>query len=156
MSEENKTLVRRELKEIFNEGKLDLADELLTSDYIVYDSALPEPVHGIEGFKRLRASYHDACSEVHTTIDDMIAEDDKVVTRWTTRGTHDKGQMMGVPPTGKQIEVTGITVNRISGGRIAEDWTVWDSLGLLRQLGAIPERVVRRDLVLRSKASRAS
>ncbi len=139
MSEEkNKALVRRELEEIFNEGKLDLADELLASDYVVHDSALPEPVRGIEGFKRLRASYHDASSDVRTTINDMIAEDDKVVTRWTTRATPDKGDMMSVPPTGKQIEVTGITVNRICGGKIAEDWTVWDSLGLLRQLGTVP------------------
>ena len=139
MSEEkNKALVRRELEEIFNEGKLKLADELLASDYIVHDCALPEPVRGIEGFKRLRASYHDASSDIRTTINDMIAEDDKVVTRWTTRATHDKGEMMGVPPTGKQIEITRITVNLISGGKIAEDWTVWDSLGLLRQLGAVP------------------
>jgi steroid delta-isomerase-like uncharacterized protein len=138
MSEENKALVRRELEEIFNEGKLDLADDLLASDYVVHDSALPEPVRGIEGFKQLRASYHNASSDIRTTIDDMIAQDDKVVTRWTTRGTHDKGEMLGVPPTGKQIEVTGITVNRISEDKIAEDWTVWDSLGLLRQLGAVP------------------
>ncbi len=138
MSEENRALVRRELEEIFNEGKLDLADELLSPDYVVHDSALPEPVRGIEGFKRLRARYHSASSDIRTTIDDMIAEDDKVVTRWTTRGTHDNGEMLGVPPTGKQIEVTGITVNRISEGKIAEDWTVWDSLDLLRQLGAVP------------------
>jgi steroid delta-isomerase-like uncharacterized protein len=138
MSEENKALVRRELEEIFNEGKLDLADELLSPDYVVHDSALPEPVRGIEGFKQLRASYHSASSDIRTTINDMIAQDDKVVTRWTTRGTHDKGEMLGVPPTGKQIEVTGITVNRVSEGKIAEDWTVWDSLGLLRQLGAVP------------------
>jgi steroid delta-isomerase-like uncharacterized protein len=138
MSEENRALVRRELEEIFNEGKLDLADELLSPDYVVHDSALPEPVRGIEGFKQLRAAYHSASSDIRTTIDDMIAEDDKVVTRWTTRGTHDKGEMLGVPPTGKHIEVTGITVNRISEGKIAEDWTVWDSLGLLRQLGAVP------------------
>jgi steroid delta-isomerase-like uncharacterized protein len=95
-------------------------------------------VRGIEGFKQLRAGYHSASSDVHPTINDMIAEDDKVVTRWTTRGTHDKGEMLGVPPTGKQIEVTGITVNSISEGKIAADWTVWDSLGLLRQLGAVP------------------
>ena len=139
MSEDNKALVRRELVEIFNEGKLELADELLASDYTVHDSALAEPIHGTAGFKRLRASYHDASSDVHTTIEDMIAEGDKVVTRWTTRGTHDRGEMMGVPPTGKRIEVTGITINRVSGGKIAEDWTVWDSLGLLRQLGAAPD-----------------
>jgi len=138
MSEENRALVRRELEEIFNEGKLDLADELLSPDYVVHDSALPEPVRGIEGFKQLRAGYHSASSDIRTTIDDMIAEDDKVVIRWTTRGTHNKGEMLGVPPTGKQIEVTGITVNHISEGKIAEDWTVWDSLGLLRQLGAVP------------------
>ena len=138
MLEENKVLVRRELEEIFNEGKLDLADELLASDYVVHDSAQPESVRGIEGFKQLRASYHNASSDVRTTVNDMIAQDDKVVTRWTTRGTHDKGEMLGVSPSGKHIEVTGITVNCISEGKIAEDWTVWDSLGLLRQLGAVP------------------
>ena len=132
MSEENRALVRRELEEIFNEGKLDLADELLSPDYVVHDSALPEPVRGIEDFKQLRAGYHSASSDIRTTIDDMIAEDDKVVTRWTTRGTHDKGEMLGVPPTGKQIEVTGITVNRISEGKTAEDWQYgirWASCG---------------------------
>jgi len=76
MSEENRALVRRELEEIFNEDKLDLADELLASDYAVHDSALLEPVHGVEGFKQLRAGYHSASSDIRTTIDHMIAEDD--------------------------------------------------------------------------------
>jgi predicted SnoaL-like aldol condensation-catalyzing enzyme len=85
MSEENRALVRRELEEVFDDGKLELADELLASDYTVHDSAVAEPVRGIAGFKRLRTSYHDASSDVRTTIDDMIADGDKVVTRRSGR-----------------------------------------------------------------------
>ena len=81
MSDENRALVRRELEEVFDEDKLELADELLASDHTVHDSAVAEPVRGIARFKRLRTSYHDASSDVRTTIDDMIADGDKVVTR---------------------------------------------------------------------------
>jgi hypothetical protein len=67
----------------------------------------------------------------------MLAEGDRVVTRWTARGTH-RGELMGIPPTGKPVTMTGITINRLEGGKVVEDWTVFDQLGLLQQLGAIP------------------
>jgi steroid delta-isomerase-like uncharacterized protein len=74
---------------------------------------------------------------VRLTIEDEIAEGDRVVTRWSARGTHE-GEFFGIPATGKQATVTGVTIDRIIDGRIAESWTNWDTLGLLQQLGAIP------------------
>jgi predicted SnoaL-like aldol condensation-catalyzing enzyme len=85
MSEENRALVRREQEEVFDEGRLELADEPLASDYTVHDSAVAEPVRGIAGFERLRTSYYDASSDARATIDDMIADGDKVVTRRSGR-----------------------------------------------------------------------
>jgi predicted ester cyclase len=80
-----------------------------------------------------RAGYSDA----QITVDDQIAEGDKVASRWTGRGTHD-GELMGIAPTGKHVAVAGLTISRVENGRVVEEWTNWDTLGMLQQLGAIP------------------
>ena len=137
-TEENKKVSWRLQEEVFGQGKLELVDELLAPDYVSHAPGDPELSRGPEDIKQIVRAYHSAFPDINFAVEKQVAEGDMVVTRWTTRGTHDKGEMLGLPPTGKQIEVTGITVNRISEGKIAEDWTVWDSLGLLRQLGAVP------------------
>jgi steroid delta-isomerase-like uncharacterized protein len=137
MLEANKAISRRIVDEIFNEGRLEAADEIVTPDYIGHDPASPEPIMGPEGLKRNAEGYRTAFPDVRLSIEEEIAEDDRVVTRWTARGTH-QAELFGIPATGKQATVTGITIDRIVDGRIAESWTNWDTLGLLQQLGALP------------------
>jgi steroid delta-isomerase-like uncharacterized protein len=125
------------IEEVFNKGRLELADEIVAPNAIDHDPALPEPVVGPEGSKQLVAGYRAAFPDVRITIDDQIAEGDRVVTRWTARGTH-KGDLWGISPTGNEATVTGITIDRIEGGQIVESWTNWDTLGLMQQIGVIP------------------
>jgi len=125
-AEENKALVRREQEELWNHtGNLDAAEELFAPDYI-------------EAAKQEAADFRQGFPDVVSTIEDLIAEGNKVVARWRSRATH-QGEYMGIPPSGKEVEFTGISVYRIEAGKIAESWNVEDQLGLMQQIGAIPE-----------------
>ena len=137
MSAETKAVARRFLEEVFNGGKLELVDELLDPGFVNHDAAQPGPQVGIEAAKANVAGYREAFPDVYLTIEAQLAEDALVTTRWTGRGTH-RGELMGVAATGKQVTVTGITIDRIVDGRIVESWTNWDTLGLLQQLGVVP------------------
>jgi steroid delta-isomerase-like uncharacterized protein len=132
--EEVSTLVNRFTDEAWNGGNLDLIDELFAADYVGHDAPRPDPVRGPEGMKDFLRMYHGAFSDAHITLDDVIIKDDRVVTRWTGRGTHD-GDLMGIPPTGKKIEFVGIRIFRVAESKIVEGWVVWDTFGLMRQLG---------------------
>jgi steroid delta-isomerase-like uncharacterized protein len=136
-AQENKAVARRVAEEIFNGGSLDLADELYAPDYVLHDPSLPEDLHGPEGFKQYAAMNLGAFPDARVTVEDQIAEGDMIVTRWTASGTH-TGELMGIPPTGRRSEISGITINRFSGGRIVEDWYQSDDLGMMQQLGVIP------------------
>ena len=136
----NKKAARRILDEIFNEGRLEVADELVHEDALAYDPALPEPTRGPEGVKQSVRGYREAFPDLHLSIDEQVAEGDVVATRWTARGTH-RGELFGIPATGKESTVTGITIDRFKDGKIAESHTNWDTLGLLQQIGAIPTLV---------------
>ena len=136
MSEENKALVRRFLDELQNKQNLDIVDELVSPGYpgegtssIGGDS--PEALK--EGSRARKVAFPDT----HWTIDDQIAEGDKVVTRFTIRGTH-KGEYQGIAPTDKEIVTTGILIHRIDNGKLVECWAALDRLGMMQQLGAIP------------------
>jgi steroid delta-isomerase-like uncharacterized protein len=135
-TEQNKAVVRRVFDEVINEGNLNVADETLTPDYVYRSPGSPD-FHGPEGFKQLITMYRSACPDVHLEIDELIADGDTVVTRWTGRGTQ-LGEFMGIPPTGKQVTVTGVIITHFRGGKAAEEWELMDMLGLLQQLGAIP------------------
>ena len=90
-----------------------------------------------EELKAEFAGYATTFSDLHFTIDDMVAEGDQVVTRWTVRGTH-TGPLMDMPPTGKSVTITGISIDRVKNGKIVEGWTEFDALGMMQQLGAFP------------------
>ena len=137
MSAENKALARRLVEEAFNAGRLDVTEELVASDFVGHDPSLPEEVRGPAGVKELIAGYRAAFPDIRITIEDQIADGDYVVSRWSGTGTH-QGELMGMPATGKQATVTGITIDRIVDGRIVESWDNWDTLGMMQQLGAIP------------------
>jgi steroid delta-isomerase-like uncharacterized protein len=137
MSEANKAIARRVIEELFSEGRLELADELIAADAVGHDPALPEPTRGPEGIKQAAAGYRGGFPDLRLGIEEQCAEGDLVCTRWTATGTN-SGEFWGMAPTGKQATVTGITIDRIAGGKIVESWTNWDALGLLQQLGAVP------------------
>ena len=137
MSDENKAIVQRFVDEFWNKGDLTTAEEFLAADYFRHDPATPDVGRGPEGEKQPAAMYRAAFPDLHLTVEDMLVEGDKVVLRWTARGTH-KGELSGIAPTGKRWEISGITLGRFSGGKIAEAWINWDTLGLMRQLGVQP------------------
>lgn len=136
-AEENKAVFRRYVDEVGNEGNLGLVDEI----FDIYISHQPDghtEERGRENVKRFMGEFRQAFPEFHSTIEDQIAEGDKVVTRWTMRGTH-QGEFRGLAPSGKHITVTGIGIFRFSEeGKVVESWDNFDQLGMMRQLGAIP------------------
>lgn len=136
--EENKAITRRFLEEIFAGGNLELVEELFAPDFVLHDPSVPQEVRGVEALKQYVTMYRTAYPDTRFTVEDQIAEGDRVVTRWTGQGTH-QGELMGVPPTGKQVTVTGIELDRISGGKIEETWVNYDALGMMQQLGIVPE-----------------
>jgi steroid delta-isomerase-like uncharacterized protein len=135
MSEQNKAIAYRAFEEVQSQGKLDLVDELVVRDYIGH-TPLGE-LYGPEGVKQFFATLRDAFPNLQVTVEDQIAEGDKVATRWTAHGTHE-GQFQAVPATGRQMTMTGMTIFRIANARIIEGWTNADILGMLVQLRAIP------------------
>ena len=137
-TEANKAIARRFLEEVFGQGKLAVADEILAPDHVDHGpGALPGTPPGPEGSKMLVTVYRNAFPDIHFTIDEQIAEGEKVVTRWTGHGTH-KGELAGIPATGKSATVTGMGVDRIVNGKIVESWGIFDQFGMMQQLGVIP------------------
>jgi steroid delta-isomerase-like uncharacterized protein len=137
--EENKTVVRRFLEEIFSAGNVELVDELFAPSFVLHDPSVPGEVRGPEGMRRYVSMYRNAYPDTHFTVEDQIAEGDEVVTRWTGQGTHE-GELMGIPPTGMHVTVTGIEVDRVVDGKIQEIWVNYDALGMMQQLGAVPRQ----------------
>jgi len=135
MATGNKEIVRRALEDSWQDPGV--FDELISSDYVGYDPALPEPIRGPQGAKDNFKQYSDAFEGAHITVKDQIAEGDAVATRWEGRGRH-TGELMGIPPTGKEIVVEGLNLTRLRDGKIVEEWSNWDTLGMLQQIGAIP------------------
>ncbi len=135
-AEENKAIVRRLFDEVFNRGDLGAADAVLAPNYRLHDPAAPNFAGGREAYRQFQARYLKAFPDHRLTVEDQIAEGDRVVTRWTARGTH-RGDLPGIAATGKPVTVTGITISRIAGGKIAEEWQDWDGLGMLQQLGVV-------------------
>jgi steroid delta-isomerase-like uncharacterized protein len=130
---ENKAIFRRIVEEGFNKGNLAIVDELVAANHVNH----ADNVRGPEEYKQFITMYRTAFPDLHMTVEDQIAEGDKVVNRWTSRGTH-QGDLMGIPPTGKQVTLTGTYVARIVGGKIIEEWGNFDALGMMQQLGVVP------------------
>jgi steroid delta-isomerase-like uncharacterized protein len=136
MSEENKAIGRRVVEEIYGGRNVDAADEIYSADYVDHDPTTPDEMRrGPEGIRQQAAMYHSAFQPLDMRVEDQVAEGDRVVTRWSGRGTH-SGELMGVAATGKEVSVKGITIARIADGKIQEEWTDWNALGLMEQIGA--------------------
>ena len=136
VTEHNKALVRRMEEEIFNKRNLAAVDEFISPDYIVRTApdGTPADRDAVRGFM---AMYLEAFPDLHISIDQLLAVDDKVIGVFTFTGTHG-GDLFGLPPTQKRISVRQIAIYRIEDGKVVEEWEVSDQLGLMQQLGAIP------------------
>ena len=138
MSESNKQVSRR-FTELFSTDDPALADAVFAPD-VVFHGAVPDgDLCGVEAVKAFVAAYRAAFPDAVSTVEDQVAEEDTVVTRWRARGTH-SGSLGELPATGRPFDIGGITIERFAAGRIVEVWVARDELGLMRQLGAIPAR----------------
>ena len=134
-TEQNKANARRFYEEVWNQGNLAIADELNAINFV--DESLQPPVRSLEDLKHFVTMYRTAFPDAHFTIEDIIAEGDKVAVRFTATGTH-QGDLMGIAPTGKHVTATGISIIRYENGKAMEGWANFDDLGMLQQLGVIP------------------
>jgi steroid delta-isomerase-like uncharacterized protein len=142
-AEDNAEAARRILEEGFNEGRLEVFDEVCAPDVVSHDPAQPEDVLGIEAHKERVRGYRTAMPDLHVTLEDVVSAGDKVATRWTARGTND-GEFMGMPPTNRPVEITGLSLDRFDeDGQVVETWDQWDNVGFMSQLGISPEQMAQ-------------
>ena len=137
MSEENKAMARRLYSELASQGDLSLANELIAKDFVDHNPPGPDIAPGREGFKQVFTGFFSAFPDMTMTVDDQVAEGDKVVTRATVSGTH-LGDYMGMPATGKTFSIGIVDILRFKDGKIAERWGESDTIGMMQQLGVIP------------------
>lgn len=135
MTDDSKRIVERFYEDFVNRGNYDAAEDFIADDCVFYFGAV-EVGRGPEAFRQMLRTLRTAFPDFTTTIEDVIAENDKVAERVTSRGTH-KGDFQGIPPTGKSVVMAGISMFRIADGKIVENWAMPDQLGLLQQLGAV-------------------
>ena len=136
MSVENEALARRFFEELCNQRNGAVADEIVSADYVSHGPQAP-PAEGPDGVRARIAVYQDALDGYWDVQEILSAGKDRVVVRWIGRGTH-TGELMGIPATGATIACDATTIFGITDGKISEEWTVWDALGLLQQVGAVP------------------
>ena len=137
-TEENKRLAREAIRSL-SSGDLGAVDQIYAPNYVHHQHHHPNDprdLHGVEAMKTFATELREAFPDFHDTIDIQLAEDELVATRVTSRGTH-KGTFLGVEPTNKELSWTGITIDRISEGKIVESWTNWDMMGMMQQLGVV-------------------
>lgn len=132
-----RTVIERYFEEVWNQGRLDVLDELLAADYVNHSSSLPDSPPGADGVKPIVAAMRRAFPDLRYTIEQMVIGDDAVAVRVTLTGTHD-GDFFGIPATGKRFEVTQTTIERFRDGKIVAHWRNTDELSLMRQLGLVP------------------
>jgi predicted ester cyclase len=137
VSERNKAAARAEF-EVWSTGELDRLDELVAPDVVHHDPYDPHAAEGLEGLKKTIRLNRRAFPDMRITVEDQLAEGDKVTTRWTATMTHE-GELGDVAPTGRRATIGGITIERFEDGKVVEAWRSMDTLALLRGIGALPE-----------------
>lgn len=139
MSEDLKIKFRRIVDEAWNKGNLDVLDELHSADYIEHQPPFPD-VKGLDAFKQMVAGTRQTYPDFHITIHELILEGDRLAVRWTWTGTHlGQSQHLAIQPTGKQLTVTGSHILHFEKGKLVEGWNFADVLGVLKQLGIVPQ-----------------
>ena len=138
MSEEdNKAVIRRWI-EAYNNRDMQAEADVLDPGYVAHVPAAPGPLEGLEAWRKFTAPFVEAFPDLRLTVEDILSEGDKVAARVAFHGTH-RGEFQGIAPTGKEVAFSSIEVNRVVGGKVEEHWVELDLLGLMQQLGAIPE-----------------
>jgi steroid delta-isomerase-like uncharacterized protein len=140
VSEENKENMRRVLEEAFGQGRVEVVDEVLHSNFVCWDpNSESGEIRGADTIKSEIEYFRNAVPDLTYTVDDQIVEGNMVVSRYTVSGTH-QGEFFGVPGSGKRIEMTAINIDRFDeSGKLVEEWVEYDLLGAMRKIGAIPE-----------------
>jgi len=136
-AEDNKTLVRRYFEDAWNKHDPAQVDHIYAADFVDRSPDIPGIAHTREGLKQFMGVYLRAFPDARITIEDQLTDGDRVVTRWTGYGTQ-TGEFMDMPPSGRKVAVPGVQIDRFAGGKIVEEWTLFDQLGMLQQLGAMP------------------
>ena len=144
MATENKAIVRRLYDEVWNKRKLDVVAQLISPSHALLDPFVSGSQVGPELYRRRVLELTSSFPDLRFTLDDVIAEKDKVVVSWMISGTH-KGEFMNMPPSGKKVSVEGITIHYLRDGKILDSNARWDALGLLRQIGALPPLGQRKE-----------
>ena len=163
---QNEAKTRRYFNELWNERNFGVIEDWIAPDYVGYYSGFPHELRGVQGFKDMANALLSALPDLRMTVEDVIASDDRVVTRFTASGTH-KGELQGFAPTGASVAMTGIGIERYADAKCVEEWVNSDDLGLARQIGALPQAGTRGDRAavlmhrvtaarMRKKARRAS
>jgi steroid delta-isomerase-like uncharacterized protein len=132
----NRAVTERLVEEVINQGRLEVADEIVALDFVELDP-LPGQRQGREGLKEVIAMMRSAFPDIHWVVEEVVEEGEKVVSRFTWTGTH-KGMFLGVPATGKRVKVNGMVIDRVVGGKMTDSRILMDSLGMMQQLGVIP------------------
>ena len=135
-TEENKAIIRRWFA-AFSSGDLAAVDDLYAADVVDHSPAVPNQAPGREGIKQIVTAFRAAYPDLAFTVEDQIADGDKVASRWIARGAN-TGAFMGMPPTGKPVTIAGMLIVRVAGGKMVESWVNFDALGMLQQLGVVP------------------
>ena len=135
--EQNKSIVRRWVEQGWNQGHYDLVDELYAADFVQHEPSSPIPVNSTAALREYVTMFKTALPDLQLSIDDLLAEGDKVLWRFTAQGTHE-AELMGIPATGRSTTVTGMVLFRLNNNRIVEVWVNVDTLTMLQQLGVIP------------------
>lgn len=131
------TLIRL-YEDVWNGSNPTTADELVHEDYCIHDRELAATMQGPALYRALASGTREIFPDMAVTIEDLITADEKIALRWTMTGTHEGGSMFGVEPTGQEVELTAIEINRFENGKLIETWTQSDRLGLMQQVGADP------------------
>ena len=137
-TDEKKVLARRGWEMVVNQRKLDVLEEIYAPDFVWHEP--DQDIRSYEQARQFASTFFDAFPDINITVEDVIAEDEQVVTRYTIRGTHGGESEEFGPPTGKQMELKGITIHRFEGDKIVEEWEAYDNLSVLQQLGLLPEQ----------------
>ena len=137
-TEDHKALIRHLIEEGWNQGNLATLDEIIAPNLVDHSPMVPNLSPGSEGYKQFVVASRTAFPDIWFAIEDLIAEGETVVMRITWGGTN-QGAWLGIPPTGKQVAGTGIYIFRIAGGKVVERWGNQDDLGMMQQLGLIPQ-----------------
>jgi steroid delta-isomerase-like uncharacterized protein len=135
-SEANKALARRWFLEAWPNPASPVLDEIVAESWQFHDPASPDVGAGVAGARNFMAPFQQAFPDLRFSIEEQLAEGNRVLTRWVVRGTH-RDELMGIPPTGREVQLSGMTVQQIADGKIVEDWANWDLHGMLRQLGVL-------------------